>query len=90
MCDIEMVITGVEFSLPLNSGSLANNKNIRKYKKGLARITTQAANLSDVLTRLWIKSNPIIGCHHRVVKCSFCGEEHNARLCPKKKAEQSI
>ena len=59
-----------------------NNKNIQKYRESLARKTTQTANLSDVFTRLWIKSDPIIRCHRRVVKCSFCGE-HNVRSCPK-------
>ena len=66
-----------------------NNKNIRKYRESLARKTTQSANLSDVLIRLWIKSDPIIRYHCRVVKCSFCGEEHNVRSCPKKQAEPS-
>ena len=66
-----------------------NNKNIRKYRESLARKTTQSANLSDVLTRLWIKSDPIIRCHCQVVKCSFCGEEHNVRSCTKKQAESS-
>ena len=45
------------------------NKNIRKCRESLAKETTQAANLSDVLTRHWIKSDPIIRCHLRVVKC---------------------
>ena len=44
------------------------NKNIRKYRDSLARKTTQSANLSDVLTRLWIKSDPIIRCHRRFVE----------------------
>ena len=61
-----------------------NNKNLRKYRESLARKTTQSANLSDVLTRLWIKSDPIIRCHCQVVHCSFCGKEHNVRSCPRK------
>ena len=60
-----------------------NNKNLRKYRESLARKTSQSANLSDVLTSLWIKSDPIIRCHRQVVNCSFCGE-HTVRSCPRK------
>ena len=63
-----------------------NNKNLLKYRESLTRKTTQSDNLSAVLTMLWIKSDPIIRCHHRVVKCSFCGEEHSVCSCSRKKA----
>ena len=66
-----------------------NNKNLRKYRESLARKTSQSANLSDVLTRLWIKSDPIIRCHRQIVNCSFCGEEHNVRSCPRKQVMHS-
>ena len=33
-----------------------NNKKIRNYREHLSRKNTQNANLSDVLTRLWVKS----------------------------------
>ena len=52
-------------------------------------LSSQSANLSDVLTRLWIKSDPIIRCHRQVVHCSFCGEEHNVRSCPRKQVMHS-
>ena len=61
-----------------------NNKNLRAYRERLARKTTQQANLTDVLTRLWIKSDPIVRSYRRVVKCSFCNGPHNVRSCPKK------
>ena len=37
-----------------------------------------------VLTRLWIKSDPIVRSYRRVVKCSFCNEPHNVRSCPQR------
>lgn len=61
-----------------------NNKNIRNYREHLSRKTTQHANLSDVLTRLWVKSDPIIRSARNKTKCSFCSNEHNVRSCPQK------
>ena len=66
-----------------------NNKNLRIYREHLARKTTQHANLSDVITRLWIKSDPIVRSFQHAVKCSFCGEEHNVRSCTQKHAKSS-
>ena len=37
-----------------------NNKNLRIYREHLARKTTLHANLSDVITQLWIKSDRIL------------------------------
>ena len=76
---------GAFFEEPLEH----NNKNLRKYRESLARKTSQSANLSDVLTSLWIKSDPIIKCHRQVVNYSFCGEEHNVRSCPRKQVMHS-
>ena len=66
-----------------------NNKNLRIYREHLARKTTQHANLSDVITRLWIKSDPIVRSFQHAVNCSFCGEEHNVRSCTQKHARSS-
>ena len=66
-----------------------NNKNLRIYREHLARKTTQHANLSDVITRLWIKSDPIVRSFQHAVKCSFCGEEHNVWSCTQKHARSS-
>ena len=46
-----------------------NNKNLHAYRERLARKTSQQANLIDVLTRLWIKTDPIVRSYRRVVKC---------------------
>ena len=67
-----------------------NNKNIRNYREHLSRKTTQHANLSDVLTRLWVKSNPIIRSARNKTKCSFCSNEHNVRSCPQKQVRESL
>ena len=52
----------------------------------LARKTTQQANVSDVLTRLWVKSDPIVRSYRSIVKCSFCNGQHNVRSCPHRQA----
>ena len=61
-----------------------NNKNLRRYRECLARKTTQYANLSDILSRLWIKSDPIVWSHRNAIKCSACNEDHSIRSCPRK------
>ena len=46
-----------------------NNKYLRSYQEKLARKTTQQANLTDVLTRLWgVKSDPIVRSFRCIVK----------------------
>ena len=65
-----------------------NNKNLRKYRRAWQK-TFQSANLSDVLTSLWIRSDLIIRCHRQVVNYSFCGEKHNVRSCPRKQVMHS-
>ena len=59
-----------------------NNKTLRIYR-------AQHANLSDVITRLGFKSDPIVRSFQHAVKCSFCGEEHNVRSCTQKHARSS-
>ena len=63
-----------------------NNKNLRSYREKLARKTTQQANLTDVLTRLWVKSDPMVLSYRSIVKCSFCNGQHNIRSCPHRQA----
>ena len=38
----------------------SNNKFVRKFRENLSRKTNQVENLTDVATRLWLKSDPII------------------------------
>ena len=73
---------GTLFEEPLEH----NNKNLRTYRERLARKTTQQDNLSDVLTRLWVKSNPIVRGFRAIVKCTFCSGQHNIRSCPQRHA----
>ena len=61
-----------------------NNKNLRRYRECLARKTTQYANLSDILSRLWIKSDPIVRSHRNAIKCSACNGHHSIRSCPRR------
>ena len=42
------------------SGLEANNKFMRFYRQFLARKTNQMDNLTDVFTRMWLKSDPFI------------------------------
>jgi len=42
------------------SGLEANNKFMRFYRQFLARKTSQMDNLTDVFTRMWLKSDPFI------------------------------
>ena len=63
-----------------------NNKNLRAYRERLARKSTQQDNLSDVLTRLWVKSDPIVRGFIAIVKCTFCSGQHNIRSCPQRHA----
>ena len=58
-----------------------NNKNLRSYREKIAQKTTQQANLTDVLTRLWVKSDPIVRSFRCIVKCSFCNGQHNVHSC---------
>ena len=67
-----------------------NNKNISNYSEPLSRIMTQHANLSDVLTRLWVKSDLIIRSARNITECSFCSNEHNVRSCPQKQVRESL
>ena len=43
-----------------------NNKNLQCYRDSLARKTAQNA---DILSRLWIKSDPIVRSHQNAIKC---------------------
>ena len=73
----------------LSDEPLEHNNKTLAYTEHLARKTTQHANLSDVITRLWIKSDPIVRSFQHAVKCLFCGEEHNVRSCSTQKHARS-
>ena len=60
-----------------------NKKNLRRYRESLARKATQNANLSDILSRLWIKSDPIVRSYRNAIKCSACNGD-SIRSCPRR------
>ena len=66
----------------------SNNKLIRKFRESLARKTNQLENLTDVATRLWVKSDPIIRSLKRALYCKVCDKfsDHTMRSsqCPQK------
>ena len=66
------------------SGLEANNKILRSIRLKLARKTSQADNLDDVINRLWLGSDPKIN-HIRLQAqpyCKHCSEYgHSTRYC---------
>lgn len=66
----------------------SNNKFVRKFRESLARKTNQLENLTDVASRLWVKSDPIIRSKKRDLYCTVCDKfsDHTIRSsqCPQK------
>ena len=64
----------------------SNNKYVRQFREQLARKTNQVENLTDVVTRLWIKSDPIVRSIKRELYCKLCEKksDHTTRSsqCP--------
>ena len=50
----------------------SNNKYIRQFRENLARKTNQIENLTDVSTRFWIKSDPVVRSLKRELYCKLC------------------
>ena len=63
-------------------------KYVRHFREHLARKTNQVENLTDVSTRLWVKSDPIVRSLKRTLYCTLCEKvgEHTKRSpqCPQK------
>ena len=70
------------------SGLEACNKLIRKFRTSLARKSSQMDNLTDVIRRLWVNTDPLINLE-RQKTLSFCKEcnirGHSTRYCIAKK-----
>ena len=61
------------------------HKYVRRFRDILARKTSLRANLSDVFTHLWVRSDPVVRAHQRTVSCSHCFREgHSIRSCPQR------
>ena len=77
-----------------------NNKYVRQFRKHLARKSSQIENLSDVSTRLWVKSDPIIRSMKRELYCKICEQfcDHTIRssqypqkiLCSPRQSDESL
>ena len=68
------------------SGLEANNKILRSIRLKLARKTSQAANLEDVINRMWIASDPKVNYIRQQTQpfCKHCKERgHSTRYCKK-------
>ena len=66
----------------------SNHKYVRQFRENLARKTNQIENLTDVSTRLWVKSDPIVRSMKREIYCTLCEKfcDHTIRSsqCPQK------
>ena len=68
------------------SGIEANNKCLRQYCINYARKTSQFDNISDCISRIWDKSNPMLLKGHDPIACSNCkAKGHKARSCEENK-----
>ena len=71
----------------------ACNKVFRRFRTTLSRKRSQADNLTDVLTRLWVNLDPILNVE-RQKALPFCREcnikGHSMRYCAAKKQFNSI
>ena len=62
-----------------------NNKYLRFYRRNLARKVNQSTNLEDCITRLWLRSDPIIRSSGPSKHCSLCHKsDHFTVSCPVK------
>ena len=65
-----------------------SNKYLRFYRQSLSRKTRQESNLEDCLTRLWIRSDPVVRASGpQGPICSRCSLEHYTVSCPEKAGE---
>ena len=63
-----------------------NNKFLRLYRRSLSRKTDQASNMEDCLTRLWLRSDPVIRrSGPSSPSCKRCKGSHYTVSCPEKK-----
>ncbi len=66
-------------------GLETTHKLVRRFRSLLARKTSLDDNLRDVFKHLWVRSDPVIRSHARVLLCSHCQEEgHTKRSCPER------
>ena len=64
-------------------GLEALHKLLRRYRETRARKTDLLANITDVFTVLFVRSDPRIRAMRRKIVCSVCQElGHTIRSCP--------
>ena len=63
-----------------------NNKYLRWIRTNLARKTSQVDNLTDCMSRFWLRSDPIVRAAAPKPKCTRCNEgpPHYTVSCPTK------
>ena len=62
-----------------------NNKFLRFYRRNLARKVNQTSNMEDCLTRLWLRSDPLIrSSGPSPPVCKRCKGDHYTVYCPQK------
>ena len=58
------------------------HKYLRRFRDILARKLSLKDNLGDVFTHLWVRSDPIVRAHQRIIICSHCSQSgHSIRTC---------
>ncbi len=66
-------------------GLEATHKLVRRFRALLSRKTSLEDNLYDVFKHLWVRSDPVIRLHTRVLSCTFCDAQgHTKRTCSKR------
>jgi hypothetical protein len=64
-------------------GLEATHKLVRRFRAILSRKTSLQDNLQDVFKHLWVRSDPVIRQHARVLECTNCfSQGHTRRSCP--------
>ena len=75
------------------SGMESCNKVLRSIRIKLSRKCSQAANLQDIINRMWITSDPVVNVERSKVKpfCRLCSERgHSTRYCSKDNFEHVL
>ena len=63
-------------------GLEATHKLVRRFRAILSRKTSLQDNLQDVFKHLWVRSDPVIRQHARVLECRHCfSQGHTRRSC---------
>ena len=76
-----------EFS---EAGLEHNNKFLRLYRRTLARKRSQKTNLEDCITRLWMRSDPMVRAAAPTKTCKRCSETGHYTVSCKTKQQPEV